>query len=519
MRANPLKLRRVANDQKPAQRGETGEPRLWHIGAALSVTFAAAALGLAGLTWLAWVLLRHPKIPHPGVISLHDTVGILQLVFASVAGAGALVALIMAYRRQKIAEGDSVNDRTRVFNERFTTIAAQLGDDHPAVRLAGVHAMAGLADDWKSNRQTCVDVLCAYLRMPYEPDPGEKAPAPERLAFRADREVRRTVVRVITAHLNGGATVSWRGLNFDFTGVVFDGGSFRGAEFSGGLVDFTSAEFSGGSVDLGMKFSGGTVRFGRAKFSGGMMAFTYAEFSGGQVDFTSAEFSGGWVDFTSAKFRGSQVRFGGAKFSGGLVRFAGAEFSGGQVDFGDVVSGAKFSGAQVDFGGAEFSGAQVGFGDVFGGDGGAEFSGGLVRFGGAKFSGGTVDFTSAKFCGGQVDFGGAKFSGARVRFGRAEFSGGLVRFAGAEFSSGTVDFGDVLSGAKFSGAQVDFGGAEFSGARVDFGGGVLGGGAEFSGGTVDFGGVSDWSHPPTFDRDIPPPAAVVKLPGPGSRPV
>ena len=87
-----------------------------------------SGLGLAALTWLAWALLHHPKIPHPGVISLHDTVGVLQLVFASVAGAGALVALIVAYRRQKVAEADSAHDRTRVFNERFTAIAAQLGD-------------------------------------------------------------------------------------------------------------------------------------------------------------------------------------------------------------------------------------------------------------------------------------------------------------------------------------------------------------------------------------------------------
>ena len=42
----------------------------------------------------------------PGEMSnlLHDTVGVLQLVFASVAGAGALVALIVAYRRQRVAE-------------------------------------------------------------------------------------------------------------------------------------------------------------------------------------------------------------------------------------------------------------------------------------------------------------------------------------------------------------------------------------------------------------------------------
>lgn len=32
--------------------------------------------------------------------------------------------------------------------------------------------MAGLDDDLKQHGQTCVDVLCAYLRFPYDPDPG-----------------------------------------------------------------------------------------------------------------------------------------------------------------------------------------------------------------------------------------------------------------------------------------------------------------------------------------------------------
>src|SRR6516164_350978 len=54
--------------------------------------------------------------------------------------------------------------RTRTLNERFATAADRLGGDKPsAVRLAGVYAMAGLADDWEQNRQTCIDVLCAYL--------------------------------------------------------------------------------------------------------------------------------------------------------------------------------------------------------------------------------------------------------------------------------------------------------------------------------------------------------------------
>jgi hypothetical protein len=140
---------------------------------------------------------------------------VLQLVFATVAGAGALVALIVAYRRQKISEADSVHDRTRVFNERFTAIAAQLGDAQPAVRLAGVHAMAGLADDWMQNRQTCVDVLCAYLRLPYDPDPGDADPT-KRTAYRANREVRHTIIRLIGAHLQPGAARSWQGFELRF---------------------------------------------------------------------------------------------------------------------------------------------------------------------------------------------------------------------------------------------------------------------------------------------------------------
>jgi lysylphosphatidylglycerol synthetase-like protein (DUF2156 family) len=110
---------------------DPGPPRLWRIGYALTTCFAAA---LAGLWWAALALLSHPKLPQPKVISLHDTVGVAQLVFASVAGAGALVARVMAYRRQRVAETisamdrerwetTSTHDRTRLLNERFTTIA------------------------------------------------------------------------------------------------------------------------------------------------------------------------------------------------------------------------------------------------------------------------------------------------------------------------------------------------------------------------------------------------------------
>ena len=121
----------------------------------------------------------------------------------------------------------------------------------------------------------CVEVLCGYLRMPYEPGPGEDAPVEKRLAFQASGEVRHTVIRVIAAHLNGTAPGSWCGLNFDFAGAVFDGDDFRGAKFPGGTVNFAGAEFSGGEVDFGgAEFSGGTVGFAGAGFSGGTVGFS-----------------------------------------------------------------------------------------------------------------------------------------------------------------------------------------------------------------------------------------------------
>jgi len=251
--------------------------------------------------------------------------------------------------------------RTRTLNERFATAAEQLGNyNKPAVRLAGVYAMAGLADDWAERRQTCVDVLCAYLRIPYEVDPGQDASEPQRLAFQAAREVRHTVIRVITARLKKDAAVSWQGLDFDFSGVVFDGGNFSGAQFTGGKIDFRGAQFTGGKVYFSAtEFSAREVSFSHAKFSGGEVYFTLASFSRGTIFFISAEFSGGMVSFDNAKFSGGTVDFHNAWFTGGTVDFRFAQFPGGKVHF----SGAWFTGGTVDFSGAGFTGGEVNFSD------------------------------------------------------------------------------------------------------------------------------------------------------------
>ncbi|MGV9601665.1 pentapeptide repeat-containing protein [Streptosporangium sandarakinum] len=463
--------------------------KLLPIGWALTLTLALAvtATGLLLLGALAWLGLPDATSKRPTVAEFLDT---LKIVLAVIGGIGGVVALVVAYRKQRIGEEENHRAReaarredVKLYVDRFDKASAKLGDTSAAVRLAAVHALASLADDWPDGRQMCIDVLCAYLRMPLEPEPDANQDPAGLATWRAMREVRATILRLIGAHLQREAPISWSGVDLDFTGVVFDqGADFAGAVFSGGEVRFNRAEFLGGEVRFNRaEFSGGTVRFGHTKFLGGTVMFSGAKFSGRRVMFDRAEFSGSTVMFNRAEFSGDTVQFNHAAFSSGTVAFSGAKFSGRRVMF----DRAEFSGSTVVFGYAEFSCAWAKF--EF-----AKFSDGEVVFNRAEFAGGEVRFNGAVFSGGTVAFSDAKFSGSQVAFIDAGFSGGTVAFSGAEFSGSRVLFGRV----KFSGGGLWFNRAEFSGGKVSFVD------AEFSGGEVDFSAVADWSCPPIGLPDL-----------------
>ncbi|MFW3469998.1 pentapeptide repeat-containing protein [Streptomyces microflavus] len=441
----------------------------FRIGEALTLAFAAAVLVSVGIFYGLVRLLGFEEIDSTAKLDAKTLFDLVKLSFGVVAGAGALVALVVAYRRQLVDEAGAHREATRLHTERFSQAVDKLGSDSPAVRLGGVHALAGLADDAPTQdlRQTCIDVLCAYLRLPFSPDPGDlpdplpdgTSPTEERRdthqdkkdRYHALREVRHTILRLIGDHyrIPRGTHRSWQDCNLDLTRVTIDGDmNFGGATFSGGTVNFGGATFSGGTVNFGgATFSGGTVNFGGAAFSGGSVNFTDAAFSGGLVNFTDAAFSGGIMIFGGATFSGSIMLFSRATFSGSIMLFSRATFSGSTVDF----SRATFSGGTVDFSRATFSGGTVDFSR-------ATFSGSITLFGDATFSGSTVDFSRATFSGSTVFFSRATFSGGSVNFG------GDVFFGGATFSGGSVNFGD----ATFSNGSVDFGHARFSGGGVDF---------------------------------------------------
>ena len=412
--------------------------------------------GVAIVLLATWILRR---VIHTSSEEA-DPVDITKLSFTVAAGVGAAVALVVAYRRQRDVEQGR-------FVERFGAAAAQLGDHDVAVRIAGVYAMAGVADESTGlRRQQCIDVLCGYLRLPYSPelgsshqsklvlteprtgDDGSPLGQQERhLEYRQnDKEVRATIVRVIADHLRD-HEYSWSACDFDFRTAHLEDVSFSRAAFRG-TTQFDGATFSGPAHFGGARFSGGAwfpkatfsgdASFGEATFSGGAR-FGEARFSG-EAGFGGATFSGdAW--FPKATFSGD-ARFGEARFSGG-ARFGEATFSGGARFDGATFSGdawfpkATFSG-DADFGAATFSGDAGFVGARFSGDvgfGWARFSGDAV-FGGATFSGYAV-FGGATFSG-PADFGAATFSGD-ASFVDATFSGD-VGFAGTHFGSGAIAF-------------------------------------------------------------------------------
>ena len=124
---------------------------------------------------------------------------------------------------------------------RYRSASEQLDYRHSAtVRLAGVYAMAHLADDWPKQRQMCVDVLCAYLRMPF---PADDVAAGE-------WQVRASIVRLIDAHVTHVKRrrlpneMSWSGMSFDFSGGYFRDLQMEVPVFSN-HVSFAGATFAG----------------------------------------------------------------------------------------------------------------------------------------------------------------------------------------------------------------------------------------------------------------------------------
>jgi hypothetical protein len=133
--------------------------------AVLLIAFVGTYLIFYAFAWLGG---HRVKIwwPEFGTIPTNGLFDLARSTVTVVGILGAAFAVVYAYRKQRIDEADGHRSDAKQLSQRYQDAATQLGHEKAAVRLAGVYAMALLADDWPEMRQTCVNVLCAYVRMP-----------------------------------------------------------------------------------------------------------------------------------------------------------------------------------------------------------------------------------------------------------------------------------------------------------------------------------------------------------------
>ena len=338
----------------------------------------------------------------------------IRTASAITVAAGGAAALLLVARRQRsteltlehqrevalAAERDAAEQR---ITELYAHAVDQLGAEKAPVRLGGLHALERLAQNNPPQRQTIVDVICAYLRMPYTPPddqvPSEEAPEDAHSRYeqrRQELQVRLTAQRILTAHLNPEAAASfWADIDLNLTEAhlhqldldachirraQFDGATFagwyarfRGATFAGD-AGFGETEFAGTAEFQGAKFTG-TAWFRDAKFA------EYARF--GEADFAGA------AEFGRAEFARA-AEFNRAEFARD-AQFSGAMFA--EIAWFDAATFAETTWFQ----GAEFAGKTLFCHVKF-----TEYA----QFGGATFAG-TMWFNGAEFIG-NVNFGGGR---------------------------------------------------------------------------------------------------------------
>lgn len=190
-----------------------------------------------------------------------------------VVGIGGAVALLLAARRQRSAEltlqhqqqvaATAEHDANeRRITELYTSAADQLGSDKAPVRLAGLCALERLAQANPSQRQTIVNVVCAYLRMPYSA-PSERPAADINDADHAryqermqEEQVRLTAQRILYDHRKAAAQGDFWTVSIDLDAATLHSAYLPGFDFAHATLyradltgaDLTRTDFTGADL-------------------------------------------------------------------------------------------------------------------------------------------------------------------------------------------------------------------------------------------------------------------------------
>ncbi|MDG4834088.1 pentapeptide repeat-containing protein [Solwaraspora sp. WMMD1047] len=246
-----------------------------------TVYYGAATIAIVTAAVIIWLWREAGNSPQLRIDAVRTgfTVGF---------GAGGALALILAARRQwlqersqdhqeraklldhqhleRVASATEHDTRSRRITELYSKSLDQLGSEKAVVRLGGLYALERLAAENPPHRQMIVNVICAYLRMPFDYilDPS---------VSQDELAVRLAAQRILEKNLySGGAVSQSTGPTYDSQRKEID------IDLSGAsLVDFYFVH----------------CRVGRAMFD-------RSHFFGNRTLFTGTEFEQAW--FQDATF-------------------------------------------------------------------------------------------------------------------------------------------------------------------------------------------------------------------------
>lgn len=225
---------------------------------------------------------------------------------------------------ERIADSNERDAAARRVTELFAKAVEQLGSTAAAVRLGGLYALERLAQTNEDQRQTVINVICAYLRMPYDARTprdlrrqletgGHVAQRGDDRARTEEKQIRLAAQRILVDHIPtrgiADQPTSWGTFALDLTGAVLFELDLDGREV--GPARFHDATFHGLTSFRSTVFTG-PAEFNLAAFANHAM-FHGAEFLDA-ADFYRTRFES-VHRFRDSTFR-SKARFDGAVFDG-----------------------------------------------------------------------------------------------------------------------------------------------------------------------------------------------------------
>ena len=294
-------------------------------------------LAILGGTWAFFL----PIALESGFTKNDDGPVLRQLLIYATGGVLGVITIGETHRKNTLEKTKNEQDHIRQVHaerrSRYTTAIEQLSSDKASIRLGGVYALIGLANEWLADNsltkeeqykegQIIINNLCAYIRSPFSLAERHKELtlnytkyqknyqnnsqtlqsreefAEDKALFQKEGEIRQAITDAIHTHLQGeGARGGlWSHFDYDFSNAIFfynfnlDNTTFKKSVFFKGTtftksVTFNDTEFSN------------HVTFKEANFIGQVFFNKGSTFPKG-VSFEDATFFDG-VIFKAAEFK------------------------------------------------------------------------------------------------------------------------------------------------------------------------------------------------------------------------